>query len=132
ARAEADRAGPGAQGSTRLGGGRALPRRAEGGLSARGREPDAADGRRGPRVRDARRDVRRAPRDLGHLARDTGLLGRATAANNRATLCVYSFGPDELDPDRAIFTTFQPAAADSRRGRTRGRRGGACDRDRGR
>ena len=132
ARAAAGRAGPGAPGAARLGGGRALSRRAEGGLAARGREPDAADHRCGARVRHARRDVRRAPRGLGHVARDPGLLGRATAANNRATLCVYSSGPHELNPDRAILTTFQPAAADRRRRRARGRRSGAGDRARGR
>ena len=47
---------------------------AEGGLATRGREPDAADHRRLPRVHNDGGDVRRAARDLGRLARDTGFL----------------------------------------------------------
>ncbi len=40
------------------------------------RQPDAADRRRGPRLRDARRDVRRVPRGVGRVARDAGLRTR--------------------------------------------------------
>ena len=43
--------------------------------SARGRrQPDAADPRRRPRLRDDGRDVRRLARGVGHLARDAGVL----------------------------------------------------------
>ena len=75
ARAEADRAARGGAGAARLGG-RGVPAgRAEGGRGEGRRQPDAAHRRRVPRLRHARRDVRRAPRGVGRLARDACLLG---------------------------------------------------------
>ena len=101
--------------------------RAEGRRRARGREPDAADRRRRARVRDDGRDVRRAPRGLGRLARDARSSRPSDVhAKTFELLCASTlFGPDERDPDCAIITTLQPAAADSRRRRARGRRSGA-------
>ena len=46
----------------------------EGRRRARRSEPDAADHRSGPRLRDDGRDVRRPARGLGDLARDAGFL----------------------------------------------------------
>ena len=76
ARAEADRARPGRPRAPRLGDGRALAGRAEGGVGARGRQPDAAPDRGLARLRHHGRDVRRAPRDLGNLARNSRVLRR--------------------------------------------------------
>ena len=70
----AGRARRGAAGAARRGRGRGGARAAARGRGARRREPDAGDRRRGARVRDDGRDVRRAPRGLGRLARDAGLL----------------------------------------------------------
>ena len=52
---------------------------AEGGRGEGRREPDAADRRRVPRVRDDGRDVRRAPRCVGRLARNPRLLSHSPA-----------------------------------------------------
>ena len=74
ARGAADRARAGAEGPARLRASSRRGSRAQGGGRARGRQPDAGDPRRGPRVRDDGRDVRGLARGLGRLAGGTGLL----------------------------------------------------------
>ena len=68
----------GVEGPARLGQGRAAARGAEAGLGPRGRQPDADDPRRRPRLRHDGRDVRCLARGLGHLARDARVLRRLT------------------------------------------------------
>ena len=63
-----------AEGPARLGEGRAAAGGAEAGLGPRRRQPDADDPRRGSRLRDDGRDVRRLARGLGHVARDACVL----------------------------------------------------------
>ncbi len=59
--------------------------------ASRGRQPHAAHRRRGPRLRDARGDVRRAPRGVGRVARDAGLLGTGAPRARRSTGTVSAF-----------------------------------------
>ena len=88
ARAAADRARAGA---ARRGATRRRSRRRSRALKARGRarrrEPDAGDHRRGARVRDDGRDVRRLARGLGRLARDAGLLELQTSTTRPSCAC---------------------------------------------
>ena len=78
-RDEADRARDGVEGPARLGPRPVAPRRAQGGIRPRRRQPDARHPRRRARLRDHGRDVRRLARGLGHLARDAGLQPDAPA-----------------------------------------------------